>query len=225
MPRRAVCRWAMAGLLAAAVSVFPALALAQTSTIEVTIDAPVTSATISNGQTVDIGGWAVDSAATGGTGIDSVQIFVDVQNGVAAQEITANYGGYRPDVAKAFSRPDWANSGFNITWTPQGLADGQHTVQVWAHSTLGHWNSSNVTVAAVTPVTTTAALPPPPAPQIEVLSPPGMPPAPPMGMMQPQVPPPPPVMGQPMMPPVVNQPVNACAPGPLPPVGGTIVFC
>ncbi len=144
------------GGLGVAVMVLPALATAQNSSIQVTIDAPVDSATISNGQTIQISGWAVDASAAGGTGIEAVEISVDTQNGLANQRTFANYGTARPDVAQAFGRSDWLQSGFNLTWTPQGLPDGQHTIQVWAHSSEGISRFGSVTVAAATTPTPAA---------------------------------------------------------------------
>src|SRR5689334_18266392 len=105
MKRTQSWRWGMVAAFAALL-VVPSLAQAQ-GAIQVTVDSPSGNPTLYNGQTVDIGGWAVDDSAPSGTGVDSVEIFVDVQNGVAAQRIVADYGTRRPDVAQAFGRPDW----------------------------------------------------------------------------------------------------------------------
>jgi hypothetical protein len=170
-------RLGVVALLAAAVGLGPSLVSAQTSTVQITIDTPTASATVANGDVVAFGGWAVDSAAVGGTGIDAVDIYIDVQNGVASQKVSANYGTYRPDVAQAFGRSDWTNSGFTMNWTVSGLPDGDHTFQVWAHSPINGWRSSNVTLAVRGTRPTTASSAPPsvqmsvPAPQLGVIQP------------------------------------------------------
>jgi len=178
--------------------------------VQITIDTPTASATVANGDVVDFGGWAVDNSAVGGTGIDSVDIYVDVQNGVAAQKISANYGTYRPDVARAFGRSDWTNSGFNLNWTVSGLSDGQHTFQVWAHSPTNGSHSGNVTLA-VSGTRVTAS-----SPSVQVS-------APPIGVIQPGQPPL--VLQPPLVPPAVAQPPilpPGIAQPPLPPVGPVI---
>ena len=219
-----VWRLGFVGALAAAIVLGPSLgasvALAQSSTVQITIDSPTASATVANGDVVDFGGWAVDNSASGGTGIDGVDIYIDVQNGVAAQKISANYGTYRPDVARALGRPDWANSGFNLNWTVSGLPDGQHTFQIWAHSIVNGWHNSNVTLAVsgthVTAVMPSVQVSAPPAPPIGVIQP-----APPMIGEPPMAPP---VVGQPLIPIPLNSPLVACNGGPTMAMMGMLVL-
>src|SRR5688572_5722578 len=123
MRHLAFWRLGVVAMLAAVLAIGPSIAAAQTSTVVITIDSPTANATVANGDVVDFGGWAVDSAASGGTGISAVEVYLDVQNGVASQKVAANYGTYRPDVARAHSRSDWANSGFDVKWTVSGLSD------------------------------------------------------------------------------------------------------
>ena len=214
MRHLALWRVGFVAALAAAVVIGPGLALAQTSTVQITIDTPTASATVANGDVVDFGGWAVDSSAVGGTGIDGVDIYVDVQNGVAGQKISANYGTYRPDVARALGRSDWTNSGFNLNWTVSGLSDGQHTFQVWAHSTINGWHSSNVTLA-VSGTRVNASLP-----SVQVSTPVQQ-----IGVIQPAQQPL--VLEPPMVPPMAQPPVvpqNMAQP-PIPPVPGPMIAC
>jgi Bacterial Ig domain len=220
MRNPAFWRIAVVAVLMGAIAVAPSFALAQSSMVQVTIDTPTASSTVANGDVVDFGGWAVDNSAVGGTGIDEVDIYVDVQNGVAGQKIAANYGTYRPDVARTFGRSDWVNSGFNLNWTVSGLSDGQHTFQVWAHSATNGWHSGNVTLA-VSGTRTTAS---PPSVQVSV------PPAQPLGVIQPGQPPlvmePPmvPPMAQPIPPIPPNAPVVACNGGPTMAMMGMLVL-
>src|SRR5205823_5533536 len=113
--------------------------------------------------------WATGS----GSGIDQVEVWIDGPRG-SGLRIEANYGTSRPDVAQVFRRADLANSGFDVHWTAHGLASGQHTFSVYAHSTRGEWASSDVTVAAVAPPPV-AYIPPPVAPP--AILPPVAPPA------------------------------------------------
>ena len=202
MRHLALFRFGVVASLAAAIALGPMQALAQSSSVQITIDAPTAGATVANGDVVDFGGWALDNAAVGGTGIDGVDIYVDVQNGVAGTKISANYGTFRPDVARAFGRSDWTNSGFNLNWTVSGLSDGQHTFQVWAHSPTQGWRSSNVTLAVS---------------GTRMASPPSLPA--PIGVIQPQ----------PMLPPSIAQPpfVPPMAQPPIPPAmpNGPVIAC
>src|SRR5581483_300152 len=150
-------------------------------------------------------------------------------NGTAAQKIDANYGTFRPDVAQVFGRPDWTNSGFNVTWTAQGLSDGQHTFQVWAHSTLSGWNNGTVTLAAVTPPPTAASMQPVNVPPMGI----GMPPQQPLVVQQPLIVPQPPqeivVQQPPLVQPVAQplpptEPTVACGGSPTPNVPGMILL-
>src|SRR4051794_33626192 len=104
MDRLASWRFALVGWLGALLLIVPTITTAQPSGIEVTIDTPVTASTLMNGQSVEISGWAVDTSSESGTGIESVQIQLDSQNGVASEPLFANYGMPRPDVAQAYGR-------------------------------------------------------------------------------------------------------------------------
>ena len=141
--------WPLRMIATAAIAIvtLPALASAQPSNVMVTIDAPANGVTISNGYPVEITGWALDTSATDGTGIEAVEILLEPQPGAGSQRLFA-VSRPRPDVAVAFDRSDWVPSGFSFSWTPQGLSNGEHTVQVWAYSTQGISRFASVTLMA-----------------------------------------------------------------------------
>lgn len=141
-----------------------AQAIEGTTTI-IQIDAPAAGETVRNGDTVRIQGWAADMAGPG-TGIAEVHIYLDGQAGQGGTALgAANYGAPRPDVAAAYGRSDWANVGFEFSWSVSGLSPGTHTIYVYARSTTSGWQYQTVTVNVSAPAT-----PAPPA---------GMPPGPP----------------------------------------------
>jgi hypothetical protein len=79
-----------------------------------------------------VGGWTLDRAAEGDTGIDAVHVWAYPSSG--APPIFAGaavYGAPRPDVAAAFNRPDFANSGFGLIL--QDLDPGSYMLVVFAH--------------------------------------------------------------------------------------------
>jgi hypothetical protein len=133
--------------------VMPAAAFAQqgSTTMKITIDTPTGNMTVTNGQSINIGGWALDTASTSGSGVDRVEIYVDGQRGSATLAAEATYGLPSPDVANVFSRSDWNRARFDVSWTPRNLPPGDHSIHVYARSTRGEWSSSSVIVAAVNP--------------------------------------------------------------------------
>jgi hypothetical protein len=107
------------------------------------IDMPAAGATVSASTTVM--GWAIDRAATSGTGVDRVEVYLD---GVLVG--TATYGGSRADVANHFGSAGFSRSGFSYTLNLNGVAPGPRTIQVRARSTLTGMEASyslGVTVA------------------------------------------------------------------------------
>jgi hypothetical protein len=127
-------------------TVGPTKVTAQPSSLEVSIDAPGTGQPVDNGKPIEIRGWAVDTSSQEGTGITSIEISLDSQNGFASQPMIANYGLSRPDVAQVYGRQDWTQSGFSFTWTPSDLPQGPQTVRVWAHASNDVSRSSTVSV-------------------------------------------------------------------------------
>jgi streptogramin lyase len=83
-----------------------------------------------------VGGWALDTAATSGTGVDTVHVFAFPNPGSGALPIflgAATYGIPRPDVGAIFG-PQFTNSGFGLTAT--GLAPGLYRIDVFGRSTV-----------------------------------------------------------------------------------------
>ncbi len=90
------------------------------------IDSPTAGAVVSG--TINVSGWAIDNASTGGTPISSVQVFVD-GNKVG----NATYGAARPDVCGAYpGRPNCPNVGFSFALNTASYSPGQHTIMVTA---------------------------------------------------------------------------------------------
>jgi hypothetical protein len=83
------------------------------------------SATVTKGNTLFVFGWAADTAT--GAPVQSVTIFVD--GGSAG---TATLGTARSDVATAYSRSDFTNSGWNFQMSTSALSLGQHSVTATA---------------------------------------------------------------------------------------------
>jgi hypothetical protein len=68
-----------------------------------------------------IAGWAVDGQAKAPAG--GVIFSIDGKS-----EMTATYGGERPDVAAALKEPNYKMSGFGIAIPTQSLEKGKHTI-------------------------------------------------------------------------------------------------
>jgi len=158
-PPSSPLRWLLtvAAILVLALPAVPALAQSTsgqtTGRGQVTIDAPVSGATIRNGNQIDVGGWAVDRTGPG-TGVDEVRVYLDgPMDGNGTLLGTANYGGSRPDVAQVLGSSAFASSGFDFLWTPTRLSGGSHTIYVFAHSINDGWSSSAVTINADAPAT------------------------------------------------------------------------
>jgi hypothetical protein len=75
------------------------------------------------GQTITGSGWAVDEDT--GAPVSHVDVILD---GGAPLEISGN--GYRGDVAAAYNRSDYTNSGWSFSMTVGDLKPGPHTIQV-----------------------------------------------------------------------------------------------
>ena len=82
-------------------------------------------ATVVKGATLYVRGWAADTVS--GAPVQSVTIFVD-GNSVG----TATLGAARPDVAQAFNRSDYTNSGWNLQMSTAALTVGSHSVTATA---------------------------------------------------------------------------------------------
>ena len=92
------------------------------------IDTPAENADL--GGTISLSGWALDEAATDGTGVDRVRVLL---SGVEIGDATL--GDYRQDIAAAYG-PRFATAGYHVSLDLARAAPGQHTVEVRARSSV-----------------------------------------------------------------------------------------
>ncbi len=100
-------------------------------------------------QPCPLSGWALDTAAGSGTGVDAVHVYAVPAGGAARFVGAAQLGGSRPDVGAAFGSSRFSSSGFQLI--VRGLPPGTYQLLAFAHSTAtGSFNDSraiaNVTV-------------------------------------------------------------------------------
>jgi hypothetical protein len=103
---------------------------------EVSIDRPGNAAVLPSDLLV--AGWAIDSAATTGTGIDMLHVYAYPNPGSGAQPLflgLASYGIPRPDVA-AVMGAQFENSGYTLPIV--GLPPANYRIAVYAHSTVAN---------------------------------------------------------------------------------------
>src|SRR6185436_14725903 len=92
-------------------------------TLRLQVDAPVAGAAVL--PPFGVGGWAIDQASAGGTGIDAVQAYMIPASGAPILAGAATLGAPRPDVAAMFGA-QFAAAGFNlVVSTP--LPPGSYT--------------------------------------------------------------------------------------------------
>ncbi|HET7219362.1 MAG TPA: fibronectin type III domain-containing protein [Vicinamibacterales bacterium] len=119
-----------------------------------------------------LAGWALDRAATSGTGVDAVHVYAYPNPGSGAAPVflgVASYGGVRADVGAAYGSR-FTNSGFSLPVV--GLATGTYDFAFYARSTVtGTFNATQrrrVTISATPPITGGAAAIGLPAPNARV---------------------------------------------------------
>lgn len=107
------------------------------------IDTPGNGTTVSNG--FNLGGWAVDLAATSGTGISAVEAYAFPTAGGAQIFLgTASYGSPRPDVGALFGAR-FTNSGYGLT--VNNLTPGaSYRIVVYAKSSVSNAVANTATV-------------------------------------------------------------------------------
>ncbi len=131
--------------------------------IRVTLDAPQPDTVVTS--TLTLQGWAVDTQADGGTGIDQVEAYLDQPPAQGQPLGRLQYGVARPDVARLLGRGGFANAGFSLTLDVPG---GAHTLWVRAHSALsGAWSVQQtrfVATGPLTPIVLPSPMATPPAP-------------------------------------------------------------
>ena len=109
------------------------------------VDAPTQGNNLS--QNIVVEGWAVDTAAPSGPGVDAVAAWAFPTTGGPAMLVgSALTGGGRPDVAAALGSPQFGTAGFFVTGT---LPAGSYTIVIYAHSVIGGFNDSKAVAVTV----------------------------------------------------------------------------
>jgi hypothetical protein len=125
MPRR-TCRIALS--LVALAGIFAPPAAAQ-SRVEMFVDVPAPNATVP--VPFVVAGWALDTAAPTGSGVDAVHVWAFPYIGSALGTPVflggATLGVSRPDVGLVFG-PNFATAGFQLV-VPQSLPAGAYTLR------------------------------------------------------------------------------------------------
>jgi hypothetical protein len=101
---------------------------------QVMIDLPTPSVAADAAQPLVLAGWAIDTDAEAGTGVDTVHVWAYPAGGGAPLFVgAAGYGGPRPDVAAIFGER-FRDSGYGIL--VYGLPPGSYDLAVFASSTV-----------------------------------------------------------------------------------------
>ncbi len=104
------------------------------------VDTPANTASVA--EPFQIAGWAIDTNAATGTGVDAVHIWGTPSGGSPVFLGAATYGGARPDVGAAFGS-QFTNSAYWLVVANQPIGSWQ--IIVYAHSTVtGTFNQSRV---------------------------------------------------------------------------------
>jgi hypothetical protein len=102
------------------------------------IDAPVQNQTLS--QNIVVTGWAVDTAAASGSGVDAIDVYgFPTAGGAPILVGVGSTGGSRPDVGAALGSAQFASAGFTVSGT---LPPGSYTLVAYSHSVIGGFNAS-----------------------------------------------------------------------------------
>ncbi len=132
------------------------IAATATSQSMLTVDRPLAGGVLPSD--LLLSGWAIDRAATTGTGIDAVHVYAFRNPGSGATPTflgVASYGGFRPDVGAAVGSSRFANSGFSLPVV--GLAVGTYDLAFYGRSTVtGTFNvvqTRRVIISAAPPIT------------------------------------------------------------------------
>jgi hypothetical protein len=95
------------------------------------VDSPAEGGVYSSPFTIS--GWAVDRAATSGTGVDTLHVWAFPQGSSSGQFVgVATYGATRPDIGNILGS-QFANCGYTLS---ASLAPGNYFILVYSHSTV-----------------------------------------------------------------------------------------
>ncbi|MGB7986865.1 MAG: protease pro-enzyme activation domain-containing protein [Terracidiphilus sp.] len=98
--------------------------------LEAVVDASTGSTTVSENDSLIVSGWVADPED--GSPMSNVKVYVD-----GSLFGTPTMGIARADVASYFSKPGWANSGFQLVASAASLSSGSHAVTVVAIDSSG----------------------------------------------------------------------------------------
>jgi hypothetical protein len=102
--------------------------------VDQAVDAVTLSTTIARSDNLFVSGWAADPQD--GAPVTSVKVLID------GREVgSAVLGKPRSDVAAAYSKPAYLNSGWSFTYAASNLSTGTHTVTAVAYDSLGLSNN------------------------------------------------------------------------------------
>ncbi len=112
------------------------------------LERPTTATAV--GGVVTIAGWAADRAASSGTGVQAVHVYLDGEQGQGFFLGAAEYGQPRDEIATLLGEGRFRNSGYTLTWDTAKVAPGDHTLNVYALSSVtGRWEKYTATVTVV----------------------------------------------------------------------------
>jgi len=102
------------------------------------VDTPSPNTTQAQPRPFTVSGWAVDSGADSGTGIDAVAVWAFPTSGAPPTLVgLANYGSSRTDIGTLFGDTRFTSSGFTFTVTSANLpAAGSYDLIVFGRSTV-----------------------------------------------------------------------------------------
>ncbi|MHB1347083.1 MAG: glucosaminidase domain-containing protein, partial [Candidatus Humimicrobiaceae bacterium] len=110
----------------------------------INIDTPKANASINGPFTLS--GWAIETSSTNSTGITAIHIYDGPANGEKNFLTAATYGIARADVAAYYGRANFANSGFSAAINLSKLANGYHTLYVYAYNPSQGWKWATVNI-------------------------------------------------------------------------------
>ncbi|HLI26401.1 MAG TPA: fibronectin type III domain-containing protein, partial [Chloroflexota bacterium] len=120
------------------------------------IDSPAEGAAVS-GSLYPISGWAVDRAASEGTGIQGVAVGLDVAPDQGGVTVPINYGLDRPEVAEQLGDERFTPSGFQIEWDTRTAPSGPHPLFIVLQTACGPQVITRNVVVANPPDSTLAS--------------------------------------------------------------------
>ncbi|MBE3036104.1 MAG: N-acetylmuramoyl-L-alanine amidase, partial [Candidatus Atribacteria bacterium] len=110
----------------------------------INIDTPKANQSV-NG-TFALKGWALETSSVNSTGITAMHIYDGPANGEKNFITAATYGIARPDVAGYYGKANFANCGFNAEINLSKLANGPHTLYVYAYNSSQGWKFATVNI-------------------------------------------------------------------------------